>query len=437
MADFSFSTKEKLKTIIKNMNENIDPFIKRPGIDFSRNRKILFSDVIHFLLSLQSECLDNEMLHFFSYSLNIPTSSAMIQSRSKIKLTALEHIFHKFVDACPVTPRFRGYHLLAVDGSKFTIPENKKEPLYHVDTPNTEKGRNVLQLNAIYHLNSGIFKDVLFQEIRNLNEHSALITMLDRLQFPEKSIIITDRGYESYNTLAHIENKGLHYVIRGRQGEKGIISGLNLPKSEEFDVEYTLTISKKNSRLVKQQPALYKRIRSDTKFDFFSEDNPEYLFKFRVIKIKITDTLNEILFTNLTKDEMPADDIREIYRQRWEIETAFSQLKYTLGAIAVHSKKAEYVLQELYAKIIMYNYCKIIVYHITLIQNPSRKYVYQANLKQAVDICMKLWSCPEGTAPPEVEKLICKFCHPIRTGRSSPRASNKKRSVLYFTYRIA
>lgn len=436
MADFSLITKEKLKTIIQNMNRNIEPFIKQPGIDFSRTRKILFTDVIQFLLSLQSGCLDNEMLHFFSYSLKSPTSSAMIQSRSKVKLAALEHIFHKFVDACPVTPRFRGYHLLAVDGSKFVLPENKKEPLCHVNTSNTEKGHNILQLNAIYHLSSGIFKDVLFQEIRNLNEHDALITMLERLQFPEKSIIIADRGYESYNTFAHIENKGLYYVIRGRQGKKGILSGLKLPESEEFDVEYSLRICKKHNMLVKQQPDLYKRIRSNVRFDFFSENHLEYLFKFRVIKIKITDTLNEILFTNLPKEEMSAEDIREIYRQRWEIETAFSQLKYALGAIAVHSKKSEYVLQELYAKIIMYNYCKIIVCHTTLLQKSSRKYSYRINLKTAVDICMNLWRCPQGTAPPEVERLICKFIHPIKKGRSFPRTSHKK-SALYFTYRIA
>lgn len=436
MSDFSITAKAKLKTIINNMAQNCAPFVKRPGKDFIKNRKISFSDTIHFLFSLQSDCLDCEMLHFFKYSSDLPTSSAMIQSRSKLKHEAFEHIFRAFTDACPITPRFRGYHLLAIDGSKFVIPENTKEPLCHVNIPNTDKGRNVLQVNALYHLNSGIFKDVFFQEIRNLNEQDALITMLKRQSFPDKSIIIGDRGYEGYNTFAHIENKGLHYVIRGRQGKKGILSGLDLPDSDEFDEEYSLVICQKHSKLVKEQPHLYKRIRSNAKFDFFSEDKPEYLLKFRVVKIKVTDTLNEILFTNLSQEEMSVQDLREIYRQRWEIETAFSQLKYALGAIAVHSKKAEYVIQELYAKIIMYNYCKIIVYHTVLVQKPSRKYIYQVNFKSAVDICMQLWRCPEKTAPPEVEKLICKYIHPIRDGRSFPRTSTRK-SHFHFTYRVA
>ena len=37
----------------------------------------------------------------------------------------------------------------------------------------------------------------------------------------------------------------------------------------------------------------------------------------------------------------------------WEIETAFLHLKYALSAAAVHSRRYELVIQELYAKIII------------------------------------------------------------------------------------
>lgn len=89
--------------------------------------------------------------------------------------------------------KFHGYTLLAVDGSKFSFPENKKEPLCWTNNPNTDKGRNVLQLNALYHLRSGIFEDIFFQNLRELNEHTALSEMLERTEIAEQFILVADR----------------------------------------------------------------------------------------------------------------------------------------------------------------------------------------------------------------------------------------------------
>ena len=436
MANFSFIAKEYLKSIIRTMSKDVTPFVKNPGKDFSRKSPISFSDTIHFLLTLQGNALNREMLHFFSFSHSTPTSSAMIQRRSQLKMEAFEHIFHKFSAAYPASSRFKGYHLIAADSSKFALPENKEEPQCHVKKPNTQKGFNQVQLNAFYHLNTGVFRAIFFQEIRNSNEHSAVIELLDEIEFHKMSILLMDRGYEGYNTFAHIENKGLKYVIRGKQGKAGILSGLDVPDQEEFDVEYSFVLTKSRAKEVQQHPELYKRIRSDAKFDFFSEEDGNYQMHFRVVKIKITDTLSEILFTNLSKEEMSAEDLREIYHRRWEIETAFSRLKYALGAVAIHSKKMEYVIQELYAKVIMYNFCNVIIYRTHIEQKPNRKYEYRINMSDAAYVCMELWRCPVGTAPPEVEQLLLKYLHPIRSGRKFPRNPSKK-SVPYFTYRIA
>lgn len=37
--------------------------------------------------------------------------------------------------------------------------------------------------------------------------------MIDRSSIP-KALIIADRGYESYNNIAHIQEKGWNYLIR-------------------------------------------------------------------------------------------------------------------------------------------------------------------------------------------------------------------------------
>ena len=46
---------------------------------------------------------------------------------------------------------------------------------------------------------------------------------------------------------------------------------------------------------------------------------------------------------------------------RWGIETSFRDIKYAAGLLFFHSKKNELVLQEIYAKLIVYNFSELIV----------------------------------------------------------------------------
>lgn len=443
MANISFIVKQKLESAIKILCRDFSSHVKRPGKDFSRNRKLPFEEVIRFLLPLQGQCMDQELFRHFSkkplffstdYS-GIPHSSAMIQARQKLSDSAMPALFHSFTETCKKGALFQGYQLLAIDGSQFSVPENLKEPLCWRKIPNISKGRNVIHLNAMYHLQSGIFEDVVFQPICECNEHKALTQMVDRRSSAFPAIFMADRGYESYNTFAHIEQKGDKYVVRGRESGTGICSSLNLPDTEEYDIEKELYICKKHSKKVKTNPRKYKRIRSDATFDFFTDDCEKYRLNLRIVKIKLSETTTEVLFTNLSKEEFSADDLKRLYHMRWGIETAFDQLKYALGAASVHSKNSELIIQELYGKLIMFNFCKTIVGGIAVKQQEYWKYEYKLNIKMAMCICREFW-CSQTLAAPEVEKMLLNYLVPIRDNRTFPRDTVKK-SAIAFNSRIA
>ena len=57
--------------------------------------------------------------------------------------------------------------------------------------------------------------------------------------------------------------------------------------------------------------------------------------------------------TNLDAEQFPAEAVKKIYAMRWGIETSFRDLKYTVGLLHFHSKKAEYIIQEIFAKLTM------------------------------------------------------------------------------------
>lgn len=429
------TTQQKLHAAIRRISSRVNEFSYRPGIDFSRCRKISFSDVLSFVLSLQGQCLDKEMRRFFSYSAS-PTSSAMIQARQKVKPEAFEALFSLFTRSCRSQGNFSGYSLLAADGSKFTFPENKNAPSYWIKSSKKESGKNMLHLNALYQLQTGIFEEVFFQSVHEANEHLALIRMLERSRIQKKYILLADRGYESYNTFAWISSRGGCYLIRGKQGKTGISSGLCLPEAESFDVSVSITICQHHTAKTKEHPEHFKRIRSDAHFDLFEKGVDEYPLEFRAVRIRLSKTKTELLYTNLPKEEFPAEKLKELYQRRWGIETAFNQLKHALSAEALHSAVPEQILQELYGKLILFNFCKAVLHELPVPQKRKRIYQYQFNMVMALDTCRQFWRSCGKTAPEEIETLLQKYLVPIRENRSCPRQP-VSRKIVYFTYRIS
>ena len=118
----SYIRNSLLKTI-NSMANDPSPFVNRPGIDFSRNRRCPFSSLILLILSLESHSLNRELRRFFK-SLGTPpvSKSAFIQQRRKLNDAAFPFLFSALNASVPLKKTFRGYHLLACDGSDVDLP---------------------------------------------------------------------------------------------------------------------------------------------------------------------------------------------------------------------------------------------------------------------------------------------------------------------------
>ena len=157
--------------------------------------------------------------------------------------------------------------------------------------------------------------------------------------------------------------------------------------------------------------------------------------KFRVLRFKITDDTYETIFTSLPREEFSIQDIKKLYNKRWGIETSFRELKYSMGLLNFHSKREDFIIQEIYAHLIMYNYCERIMRTIVVYQCKDRQYSYQINYTMAMLICMDYF---KGLHPPEeLYNLISLYILPIREGRKDKRKQKGIKSVVFFIYRIA
>ena len=172
---------------------------------------------------------------------------------------------------------------------------------------------------------------------------------------------------------------------------------------------------------------------TNMKFDYMSKEEPWYEFHCRIVRFKITDDTYECIMTNLDRDEFPMEVIKELYNKRWGIETSFRELKYAIGLNALHSKKRKLIQQEIYARIILYNFCQRIVQEVRIPKKEKRKYEYQVNFTRSFHI-LRYFLRKKGGAAPPVDNLIVKEILPTRPGRSDTR-NVKPKTVVCFNYR--
>ena len=389
---FAEHVKNKLSSLIHEMATAPWLFSKNPEVDFSRNRKLDFVSTIQFLLSMESGSLKKELLDYFQFSVDTPSASAFCQQRNKLLLEAFQ-----------------------------------SQP--------TDRGFNQIHLNALFDLCEKRYIDLVIQPARLENESLAMTQMIDRYKGEKKTIFIADRGYETYNIFAHVQEKGMYYLIRVKDGGGGSMTGsFDLPDENEFDHDMQLILTRKQAKDVKAKPKKFKFIAKSSPFDYLDlYDKKFYTLNFRVVRFAISEDSYESIITNLPKEDFPVEEIKKIYAMRWGIETSFRELKYAIGLCCFHSKKVEYIMQEIYARLILYNYCELITMHV-IIQQKGTKHVYQMNYTIAIHICR--YFLRNDISPPDVETLIQKNLLPVRPGRSDPRKV-KPKSAVSFLYRVA
>lgn len=151
------------------------------------------------------------------------------------------------------------------------------------------------------------------------------------------------------------------------------------------------------------------------------------------MRFPISEDTYETILTNLDKEAYPIEKLKQLYALRWGIETAFRDLKYTLGMLNFHSKKVMCIQQEIYAQLIMYNFSEMITSHV-VIKKKKRKHTYKANFSVATHMCRLFYR--KKTTSPDLETIITNNLIPIRPARHQGRRLSVKR-FRGFLYRVA
>lgn len=437
--------KNLLNTAIETVASVASDYAENPGRDFSRCRNLPADKLIKFLISEGSSTTKNELLDFFGMDIQTPSSSAFCQQREKLKPEALKKVFDVFTESVTsYDNKHSNYRFIAADGSTATFFSREKYSShddYFVSPGKSAKGVYSIHINAFFDLNTHIYTDAILQPIHQKDEFKAFCAIVDRHTVSPKisNVYIGDRGYCSYNNMAHVIESGQFFLFRTKDiNRKGMVSNFSYPNEDSFDITVNVSIVRSHSQKIECGDSYRRFIDAAGSFDYIEYGSKKvYPISFRVVRFPISNDNYECLVTNLSADDFPLVRLKELYNARWGIESSFRKLKYTIGLSNFHSYKPALVMQEIWARIIAYNLTEAMINE-TVIKKDNRKYSYKVNFSVAAHICRVSLRPHEKETLVNLMQLLARELIPIRKNRQYKRLQTAHfRRPRYFIYRAA
>ena len=295
---------------------------------FTRKCVLNMETMVNLLLSMQGGSLKKEL---YDAGIDV-TASAFVQQRNKLSWTVFEDVFEYFNANCNDVKKYKGYRVLAIDGTTVNMARNPKSDSF-VQNDSNPKGYNQLHVNPLYDVLNKTYQHCIIQPQPKMDEVGCLAFYLSWYDFKEKTLIVADRGYESYNAFAHfLEHPNVDFLIRVKQDRTAMREIGKLPMTElDVDVSFTITttqtkVDKENGYILvqtrKNEDKVYSSKTRAGRWDFPSP----YPMKFRVVRVLLDTGEYETLATSLPRTFTPAE-IKELYHARWGIRNVFPRIE--------------------------------------------------------------------------------------------------------------
>ena len=357
------------KMLLAALNEiAADPkkYAVNPGKGFTRNRKMGFHYTLLMLLTMEADCVKEELYRYFGRNTDTPSKAAFYRQRRKLANAALANLLYTFNSKLTKKLYNGKYQFIACDGSAADIFRNPDDPdTFFEPNGKSTRGFNQIHINAFYSILDRRFTNLVIQPGRKRNEYAAFCEMVDAApKSGPLTVYFADMGYASYNNFSHVIENGHFFLIRcNDKCLKGIL-GQSVENLKEMDccVERILTKTQSKKKRTRPAPAdRYRHICKTVPMDYIDENRNEYDITLHIVRFEIMPGCFENIITNLPELEFDFEDFKKLYYLRWSEENSFRDLKYPLCLKAFHSKKYEYTVQEVWALAILHNFITAII----------------------------------------------------------------------------
>jgi phage baseplate assembly protein W len=256
-----------------------------------------------------------------------PTASAMTQARRRLGPGPLRELFALLRGPDPAGARWRGLLVVAIDGTVMSVADSQANLAVYAKQRggrNGDSGYPMLRLLALVSCGTRTVIDAVFRPV-SVGETTCAPLLLASLR--AGMLLLADRNFAAGFLAAQIAATRADFLIRVRTG-----------------------------RTAPKLPVL-QRLPDGSWLSRFGG------IPVRVIDAQITITTStgrscdgcRLITTLLDAARCPAGDLAVLYHERWEIETAYLELKSTiLGGRVLRARTPDGIEQEIYALLVTY-----------------------------------------------------------------------------------
>jgi hypothetical protein len=351
-------------------------------------------------------------------------SSALTQARTRLGADPMEWLYlrsseewaHRSADA----DRWRGLALYGVDGSTLRVADSveNREHFGGHDSGRHEGGRAerqsgypLMRLVVVMALRSHLLAAAVFGPYAT-DERVYAVSLWDSV--PDRSLVLIDRMYLQASVLVPLMRTGTdrHWMTRAKSTTK-FSSIRRLGSGDEL---VGFAVSKEARR---KDPTL-----------------PMH-FEARAVRYHRKGYRPQLLLTSLVDaKQYPADELRALYHERWELELGFGEIKTDMleRLETIRSKSPNAVAQEMWGLLIAYNLVRLEMERIAAeLKLPPTRISFVAALREfAVEWHLAATALSPGAIPKHVATLPDRIRHyvlpPRRPERVFPRAVKIKMS---------
>ncbi len=302
--------------------------------------------------------------------------SAVTKARAHVPWTVFEQVHQEAVklayEVWPTreTDTWQGLSVFAIDGSKYQLPAAEAvrtafDPHSGLDHPGKGHYPQCL-VSTVYDVFRRLPIARTIQPMAEANEREEVKALLP--QIPPGGVLLFDRGYPSYDLLAHLQHQYQGWWV------------LRCPASHTFPAVETFVQSGQAEALLTLTAPKTETIR------------------LRVIRMDSPSGDVSVLLTNLPADErFPAQAVRDLYWRRWAVEVHYRDEKTSLDIETFHSQTENGIRQELFAILIMAVIARTLMVLQTDPEHPSGAHPQfkHAMITLASEAALLTPTCPE------------------------------------------
>lgn len=350
------------------------------------------------------------------------TKSAFVQARKNIDPLVFKQLIKTLISEFYTdnelgVQTWRGFRLLAVDGSRLTLPHTEELKAIYGETKNQTQTVVVQgRVSVLYDTENQLLLDGSLAPLAQGERALAL----EYLKLCGKGdLIIYDRGYPSYDFIYQHIRSHIEYVMRVKISFSKLIS--EFPKSG------------KSSEVISIFPGKNMKL-SDKPYE---RDTP---IKLRLVRVELPSGEVEILMTSLIDSAKYPDSIfKSLYQKRWGVETYYDELKNKLKVENFSGYSNHVILQDFYATLFISNVQTLIINEMDeeiKQYSTGKKYDYKVNTNTSYGLLKNrildlfLSNDHMENIIEKMRKVIIEHMIPIRPNRSYLRESGKYRNRM-------